>query len=189
MNAGERLTSPGSSITAEALQSDRCNITVNARNRIHLADSAITPSVGNGKGGNINIDPEFVILDNSRIVPNAFGGQGGNIQIVADQFIATPDSIVDASSRFGADGQVVITSPDTNMIGKIATLTAKFLDPSALFKEQCAARYIRPKQPDHADQQPLRTRARRFFLTAPTLPDEHNTPANGSPAGSCSESQ
>ncbi|WP_174627009.1 filamentous hemagglutinin N-terminal domain-containing protein [Candidatus Methylobacter favarea] len=133
----------GSTIETEAIQADGGNIDVRARDLVFLIDSAITASVqsSTGKGGNITIDPIFVILDNSKIIANAFGGPGGNIRIVADQFIASPDSIVDASSQFGVDGQVVITSPDTNMIGKIATLTAKFLDPSTLFKAQCEARY------------------------------------------------
>src|SRR5690606_26771805 len=98
VNAGKQLVSEGSSITAEASQSDGGNITVNARNLVYLSDSAITTSVGSGqgKGGNIRIDPTFVILDNSRIVANAFGGPGGNIQIIADHFIASPDSLVDA---------------------------------------------------------------------------------------------
>jgi filamentous hemagglutinin family protein len=133
----------GSTIETEAIQADGGNIDVRARDLVFLGDSAITASVqsSTGKGGNITIDPTFVILDNSKIIANAFGGPGGNIRIVADQFIASPDSIVDASSQRGINGTVNISSPDTNMIGKIATLTAKFLDPSTLFKPQCEARY------------------------------------------------
>jgi large exoprotein involved in heme utilization and adhesion len=140
---GSLFLNSGSTIETEAIQADGGNINVRARHLVFLGDSVITASVqsSTGKGGNIVIDPTFVILDNSKIIANAFGGPGGNIRIVADQFIASPDSIVDASSQFGIDGQVVITSPDTNMIGKIATLTAKFLDPSTLFKAQCEARY------------------------------------------------
>ncbi|MGZ8183919.1 MAG: two-partner secretion domain-containing protein [Methylobacter sp.] len=133
----------GSTIETEAIQADGGNIDVRARNLVFLRDSAITASVQSsiGKGGNIIIDPTFVILDNSKIIANAFGGPGGNIIIIADHFIASPDSIVDASSQRGINGTVNISSPDTNMIGKIATLTAKFLDPSTLFKAQCEARY------------------------------------------------
>ena len=53
-------------------------------------------------GGNITIDPEFVILQNSQIVANAFAGQGGNIQITAEAFLADPDSRVDASSSWAS---------------------------------------------------------------------------------------
>ena len=52
---------------------------------IRLRDSQITTAVGSGRGagGNITIDPEFVVLENSQISANAFGGPGGNITIRA----------------------------------------------------------------------------------------------------------
>jgi filamentous hemagglutinin family protein len=143
IDAGLNFRSNNGRITAEAKESDGGNIFLKASDRIHLVDSAITTSVGSGqgKGGNILIDPRFVILDNSQITANAFGGPGGNIHIVADNFIQSPDSLVSASSRFGVDGTVVIDSPDTNLIGKTAALKTPFIDPATLFKQQCAARY------------------------------------------------
>jgi len=143
IDAGKNFHSTNGRITAEARESDGGNITLKAIDSVHLIDSAITTSVGSGegKGGNIFIDPRFVILDNSRITAQAFGGPGGNIRIVADNFIQSPDSLVSSSSRFGVDGTVVIDSPDTNIIGKTNALKTPFIDPAALFKQQCAARY------------------------------------------------
>jgi large exoprotein involved in heme utilization and adhesion len=37
-------------------------------------------------GGNITIDPQYVILNDSQIIANAYEGTGGNIRIIADVF-------------------------------------------------------------------------------------------------------
>jgi len=58
---------------------------------IRLRDSTINTSVAGGAwtvGGNITIDPDFIILQNSKIIANAFEGRGGNIRIVAGTFLA-----------------------------------------------------------------------------------------------------
>ena len=78
--APHQLTMQNSSITTEALQADGGNVSVTAEYMVHLTNSEITASVGGGvdtTGGNINIDPEFVILNNSQIIANAFEGMGG----------------------------------------------------------------------------------------------------------------
>ena len=53
-----------------------------------LQDSLISASVadGPGGGGNISIDPQFVILQNSQILAQAAQGQGGAITIIANLF-------------------------------------------------------------------------------------------------------
>ena len=108
----------GSAIGSEALSSDGGDIDIRVGNLVHLKGSEITTSVGSGAGagGNIFIDPTFVILEGgSRIVANAFGGPGGNIQIFALYFLNTLDSLVDASSTAGLPGTVSISSPNTNL--------------------------------------------------------------------------
>ena len=129
-------------IHTRAVTSDGGNIDLGAASQLYMLNSEITTSVesGFGDGGNITIDPDFVIFNNSRIVANAFGGNGGNILIITDNFIATPNSIVDASSRFGLDGTVIIRSPETDLSSSITDLPASFLDVAALLREPCAAR-------------------------------------------------
>jgi large exoprotein involved in heme utilization and adhesion len=106
---------------------------------IYLDQAEITTSVesGVGGGGNIDIDPDFVILKQSSILANAFGGPGGNINIVAGNFIATPDSVVDASSALGIDGIVNISSPDEEISKELAVLPDTFLDVTSLISERC----------------------------------------------------
>ncbi len=89
ITAGDQIVMNNGSVSTRAVTSDGGNITLNAPHMIRLTDSRITTSVesGVGGGGNINIDPELLILDNSQILANAFGGPGGNINIVADVFL------------------------------------------------------------------------------------------------------
>jgi hypothetical protein len=144
IDVGESFQSFNSSVSTEARFSDGGNITLNAGNLVFLQDSAITASVGEGgDGGNINIDPTFVVLDNSRIVANAVRGRGGNIQIVSDFFFKSPDSEVSASSKEGIQGTVEIDSPDTDISGSITVLPSGFLNVAALLGERCATRLSR----------------------------------------------
>jgi filamentous hemagglutinin family protein len=130
------------SITAETGIADAGDIEITAGQLIDLEDSAITTSVagGRGGGGNIRIDPRFVVLDNSRIVANAFEGAGGNISIAADSFLRSPDSVVDASSQLGLPGTVAITVPEVDVASGLVSPQAEFLDPSALLRERCEER-------------------------------------------------
>ena len=103
-------------------------------------DSQITTSVqsGAGGGGNIFIDPQFVILQNSQIIANAFGGPGGNIKIIAGQLIADPATAITASSALGIDGSVSIDAPDTDVSAGLAILPASFLDAASLLRAGCS---------------------------------------------------
>ena len=132
----------GSTISSEALQADGGNIDIRVGNLVHLKNSEITTAVGSGAGagGNVFIDPTFVILENSRIAANAFGGPGGNIQIFATYFLNTLDSLVDASSQAGIPGTVQISAPNTNLSTQIKVLPAAFFDATQLVREACSAR-------------------------------------------------
>jgi large exoprotein involved in heme utilization and adhesion len=95
---------------------------------------------GQGNGGNINIDPIFVVLQGSQITANAFGGNGGNINIIADHIFISPDSSITASSQLGISGTVTITAPIVDLTGSLVTLPTPYLDASNLLAERCAAR-------------------------------------------------
>ena len=132
-----------SSITTEAMLADGGNIVIKAPYMIKLEDSKITASVGGGPqttGGNISIDPQYVILKNSQIVANAYEGQGGSIQIVTDTFLSDPQSVVDASSTLGISGTVDINAHVTNVNGLLTPLSADFVSAAKLLREPCMAR-------------------------------------------------
>ena len=139
IDGGNTFEMSGSSITTQAIESDGGDIQIVALKMVYLDQSEITTSVesGTGGGGNIDIDPEFVILKQSNILANAFGGPGGNINIVAGNFIATPDSTVDASSALGIDGTVNISSPDETISEDLAVLSKNYLDVTSLMSDRC----------------------------------------------------
>jgi filamentous hemagglutinin family protein len=131
-------------VATTASQADGGNIQLTAPRLIRLRDSQITAAVGGGPatvGGNITIDPQFVLLENSQIVANAFQGQGGNIRLQAQQaFLADPASHVSASSALGINGQVAIQAPVTNISGAVAPLPQAFAQTAELLQSRCAAR-------------------------------------------------
>jgi large exoprotein involved in heme utilization and adhesion len=112
---------------------------------VNLTNAEISTSVraGTGDGGNISIDPEFVVLNHSDITAQADVGNGGNIRIETENFVQSADSVVDASSRLGISGTVEITAPDADLSADIVTLPASFLDASSLLRQSCSARTAR----------------------------------------------
>jgi large exoprotein involved in heme utilization and adhesion len=86
------------------------------------------------------IDPQFVVVNDSSIIANAFGGPGGNITIVADNFLSSVTSVIQASSALSTPGVIEIRSPENNVESSIAQLPAAFLDASALLRGLCSAR-------------------------------------------------
>jgi large exoprotein involved in heme utilization and adhesion len=137
------LLSSGSTVTTAASQASGGRITIVARTLLRLHDSAITASVQGGRdtvGGNITIDPEFVVLQNSQITANANEGQGGRIQLTAGVFLADPASSVTASSERGIDGEVNIQAPVSNLSGALRPLPPDFATATALFRDRCVAR-------------------------------------------------
>jgi filamentous hemagglutinin family protein len=143
VNARNTLLMNNSSITTEATKADGGNIDVHAGYMVNLIDSKITASVGGGPqttGGNITIDPYYVILNDSRIIANAYEGAGGNIRIIADVFLASPESIVDASSALGIDGTVDIQAAIDSISGTLVPMQGNFLSAEELFRDRCAAK-------------------------------------------------
>ncbi|MGH7371267.1 MAG: hypothetical protein ACREJK_05425 [Candidatus Methylomirabilales bacterium] len=134
----------GARISVETEVSDAGDINLNVGTLLHLRDnSAITTSVagGQGDGGNITIDPTFVVLDDSRIVANAVRGRGGNVSITADHLFRTPDSLIQASSELGIQGTVDIKAPDRDVSAGLLALPAHFVDAAAVLTRPCAERH------------------------------------------------
>ncbi|MGQ0557086.1 MAG: two-partner secretion domain-containing protein [Nitrospiraceae bacterium] len=131
-----------SSITTEAIEASGGQITINAPHMVQLVDSRVSTSVkdGTGGGGNISIDPDFVILNGSQILAQAFAGSGGAINVTAGLFLADPASVVDASSTLGVSGTVQINAPINNLSSVVARLPESLLAVQALLRASCAAK-------------------------------------------------
>ena len=143
INAGQSYTSTNSSVSTKAEHASGGNITVLATGMVHLTNSELNASVEGSQttvGGNILIDPVYVILQNSQIVAKATQGTGGNINIFyTGALLADPSSIIDASSQFGQSGTVTFQSPNSPASGKIVPLGKSPLLSTALLTQRCAA--------------------------------------------------
>ncbi len=141
INAGQSLEMRDSSITTESELTNGGNIDIQAIDRVHLANSSISTSApnGTGNGGNITIDPNVVVLQNSKVLARAVQGSGGNIMITTPLFLADPRSLVDASSQFGLNGSVTIQSPTSNLSGTVGQLASKTSPPQVLLQNRCVA--------------------------------------------------
>jgi large exoprotein involved in heme utilization and adhesion len=117
-------------------------IDLSAGQVVELVDSQITTSVQGGAGdaGNITIDPRYVILNDSQVIARAVEGNGGNIFIDADVFLASPTSVVDASSQTGISGTIDIRGAVSNLSGLITPLPQGYLNTAALVEDRCAGR-------------------------------------------------
>ena len=137
------LSMQNSSITTQANHASGgiIKITTAPSGTVQLTNSTISASVldGTGGGGSVNIDPQFVILQNSQILAQAVHGPGGNIFITSNLFLPDADSVVSASSQFGVSGTVTIQSPNAPASGKIQPLGNTLLEATSLLNQRCAA--------------------------------------------------
>ncbi|MBY0430423.1 MAG: hypothetical protein K2Q10_04440, partial [Rhodospirillales bacterium] len=140
--SGRMSMTGGSQITTRSRLADGGNIDIKANHMVDMADSRVDTAVGTGlgNGGNITIDPDFVVLNNSRIRANAFGGNGGNIRIVAGQYLSTPSSIVEASSALGISGEIRIEAPRVDAGAATVVKTAEARDTTVQLGEGCRVR-------------------------------------------------
>ena len=137
-----------SALTTEAINADdneslgKGEIIATAKNDIIIVDSKITSSVLGGKdnAGNIDTFADTIVMNRSQIIAKADQGRGGNIHIVAGQFVQSAESIVDASSNKGIDGDVTIDSPEMNASSGIATMPTDMLNAQQWMRTPCDAR-------------------------------------------------
>ena len=145
IESGSTVLIEQSSVTTEASQASGGQITINAPDMIRFIDSPISTSVagaaGDSNGGNISIDPDFVVLKGSQILAQAFAGSGGAIDVTAGLFLADPASVVDASSTLGVSGTVQINAPINNLSSVVAHLPESLLAVQALLRASCAAKF------------------------------------------------
>ena len=130
-------------VTTEAAQASGGRIKLKANDTIHLVDSTIESSVqGNvtTAGGDISLDPDYIVLQNSQILAKAVQGQGGNISLIAnDAVLVDPFSVLDASSALGISGSVNIQAPTKFLSGIIAPLPQNTAPVTTLYGAKCVA--------------------------------------------------
>lgn len=130
----------GSSVSTSAGDNGG-NITLKIGQLLYLLDSNIQAYAGvvvfpgqqaGGNGGNITIDPEFVVLDDSLISANDLSGIGQNGNIVnTANFFFTSDSILHAT------GTIETTPPDLDLAGSLAFLPGNLVSAETQLRERC----------------------------------------------------
>ena len=80
-HSGSTFVMNNSSMTTEATQASGGQIEITAPEMVQLSYSKVSTSVAGSAvdtaGGNIMIDPQFVVLQNSQVIAQAFAGAGG----------------------------------------------------------------------------------------------------------------
>jgi len=130
-------------MSAETSGNQGGNVTLAVTDTLFLErESKITATAGIetgiGDGGNITLDTGFLVAipeENNDIVANASLGRGGNIKIealsvlgITDRPELTPLSDITASSEFGIDGLVSITTPDADPNDATIELSEQVID-------------------------------------------------------------
>lgn len=150
------ITLNNGQITAESLSGNGGNLNLTVQDAILLRNnSLISATAGTaesgGDGGNVNINmPDGFIIaipdENSDIVANAFSGTGGNINITTQNIIgleARPafpvntTNDIDASSRFGASGNISINDLDLDLTQGLIELPTEPTEPNQV-AQRCA---------------------------------------------------
>ncbi|WNM64192.1 filamentous hemagglutinin N-terminal domain-containing protein [Candidatus Nitrospira neomarina] len=143
LTAADTILMDKSTVTAEAAQASGGNIKFTANEMIQLVDSTISSSVQgdeNTAGGDVTLDPDFIILQNSQILAKAVAGKGGNINLVASKAVLLDaQSTLDASSQTGISGSVTIESPIQVLSGTIAPLPDQPVNVATLYASRCVA--------------------------------------------------
>lgn len=120
------------------------NITVSAPKLVYLLNGSLNAQAdstdsGFGNGGNLTIDPSYLILNNSSLISKSSLGNGGNISILSDFFFQS-GALIDASAPFGIPGTVSVTAPKIDLSGSLVVLPEYFLDAESLLRPDCGVR-------------------------------------------------
>jgi hypothetical protein len=130
-----------SQISTEASEAAGGNIALLA-DRLRMQSGLASTSVRGGPrdSGNVLMDSELLLLDNSAITARAVDGDGGRIDIAATFMLRSASTLIDASSQLGIDGEIGIAGFDVDLNADIAPLPADFLNAKAWLAQPCTAR-------------------------------------------------
>jgi filamentous hemagglutinin family protein len=143
VTAGNNLVIRNGGLSTESAHASGGNIKLTAPNIIRIVDSTLTSSVQGqvgSNGGNITIDPQLVVIQNSQLLANANAGAGGNITIAASgAVLVDPNSRLSATAGpAGVSGSVNINSPIQVLGGTLGPLKLAYSQ-AGLSGDRCAA--------------------------------------------------
>jgi filamentous hemagglutinin family protein len=138
----------GGTLSASTASGEGGNIRLDVGHTLLLrSQGQITAEArGTGNGGNIAIAAPIIAgFENSDIIANAIRGRGGNIQINTQGIVGlqfrnqlTAESDITASSTFGINGTVQITTPTTTPDAGLIQLAQDTVDPTQQVAVGCS---------------------------------------------------
>ena len=141
-DAAVNLTN-NSTLESSSAQSEGGNVLI-ITNDMNLQDSTVQTSVfaDSGDGGGLTISSNSLRMQRSVILANAVAGRGGTIRIDVDQservFVDT-ESLINAESQTGIDGDIEITDPATEISAAITAQNARIAQEPQLSGDLCDA--------------------------------------------------
>jgi filamentous hemagglutinin family protein len=146
-----------SAITTTAEDAGGGRISLQAGQLVYLLDSQLETTVqgeeagadagdidiplrGDEPGGVAPDVPAFVVINRSTIEANAEATDAGNITIAGGNVLISSDSLIEATSEKGVSGEILISSPDADIVSQVAPLSSSFVDPSDRLLPPCVAR-------------------------------------------------
>jgi filamentous hemagglutinin family protein len=135
-------------INASTVSSDGGNLKLTVTDVVQLRDRSLlnAEAGGTGNGGNIILNAGFVYgIGNSDIIANARRGNGGKVNVTTNSIFGlayrnrlTPDNDITASSEFGLNGSVQLTTLNINPANVLNSLPADVARSSQL-SDRCAS--------------------------------------------------
>ena len=152
VNANSLTLENGASISAETTANTDTggNINLNVDGTLQMRNNSLISgqATEGATGGNININTEFIVAfpnQNNDIIANAIRGNGGNINITAEALFGIEErplnditNDINASSEFGLDGIISISTPDTNSLQTDIELPNNLVESEPLGTNACA---------------------------------------------------
>jgi large exoprotein involved in heme utilization and adhesion len=121
----DMITIDSSVVSTQSESGGGGNIQITATNLLYIVNGEVTATVLNGdlNAGNVTIYADLLVLDRSVLSANAFEGRGGNLLVTARGLIATPDSVISASSERGVNGLVDVNALSNDVTSGLAELS------------------------------------------------------------------
>ena len=148
VNAETILLDNQALLTAETVDGDRANITLQADGIVLRRGSQITTNAtGTATGGNITLDTGVLVaFENSDITANSVNSFGGQVIVNALSVFGTefrqqltPESDITASSELGSQfsGEVVLDTPDVDPSQGLVALPGEVVDATNQVAQSC----------------------------------------------------
>jgi filamentous hemagglutinin family protein len=150
IDAGSVVLQNQGSLSAATIQGEGGNLQLRASDFLLMryGSSISAKAGGTGNGGNITIDAPIIVgLDNSDIIASAVRGRGGNILVTTQGILGleyrpqlTPENDITASSEFGVNGTVEISTIGVDPNSGLVELSADLIDSSQQIAKACNSR-------------------------------------------------